>query len=335
MSENSESAIVEETQVSEEPAKAEDVNQEYDIEEPEDDFEFDPENGTNNLNVPQVDNEESGDDKQNQTKDKTQPQAPEKSPKEPRKQAEPETEQISDELKGRAKEAGLSEKDIEGFSSDQLEKVLSFVKPDTKDKEPETKEKDDDSQVDGDFKVELDPDLYDPDICKAINSTANQINTINAKLNEISTAIVKQSELAFEREFEGMITSLGDDFSDTLGEGNIDKIGADSDFFKNRCKVIEEMNAIATGYRQTGKKIPSQKHLFDRAVNSLFGDKIKTNARKQVAAQLDKRSSQIISRPTSKNGKDTLTPEKRATNIVNQKLREFGAFEETEIDEDF
>ncbi len=132
-----------------------------------------------------------------------------------------------------------------------------------------------------------------------------------------------------------MIATLGDEFADTLGKGDLEAIGSDSEHFKNRCKVIDEMNAIATGYTQTGKKVPSQKKLFERAVNSVFGDKVKSNVRKEVAAQLEKRSSQIISRPTSKKGKDNLSPDQRATSVVKEKLREFGAFDETEINEDF
>lgn len=330
-----ESAISEETEVTE-TIEDQDTGGDYDIEEPQDDDLEIGEDGTNSLNVPQIDSEETDDDKTpveekaETPKEDKQPQAEETKDEKPEvaeKQALP------DELVGRAKEAGLSDEDIESFSSDQLEKVLSLVKTETGDQQQTDKPKSDYNSEE--FKVELDPDIYDPDICKAINSTAEQINGLKTKLNEVTSALAAQSELSFEKDFESMIATLGDEFSDTLGKGDLEAIGSDSEHFKNRCKVIDEMNAIATGYTQTGKKVPSQKKLFERAVNSVFGDKVKSNVRKEVAAQLEKRSSQIISRPTSKKGKDNMSPERRATNVVKEKLREFGAFDETEINEDF
>jgi hypothetical protein len=95
------------------------------------------------------------------------------------------------------------------------------------------------------------------------------------------------------------------------------------------------MNAIAAGYSQTGKPIPAAKQIFQRAVNSVFGDAIKRGVRKDIAGQIQKRSGQIISRPSNRNGKDTQTADQRATNAVREKLREFGAYEHDEVEEEF
>jgi hypothetical protein len=132
-----------------------------------------------------------------------------------------------------------------------------------------------------------------------------------------------------------MISELGDNFADTFGKGSIKDIASDSDFYQNRCKVIEEMTTLAAGYAQTNKRLPESKVLFTKAINSLFGNKIKSNVTKEIASQLDKRSSQFINRPVGSKGKSTMTPTKRAANAVAEKLREFGAYDETEIEEDF
>lgn len=306
--------------VNEEPKGT--ASDEYDVEEPEDDFDapastdFENNPEENQAEVEESDDEEEQPEQQEETEDT-------------------QSETVSDDLIEQAKQAGLQDSDIQGFNASQLEKVISLVKPEKTEKSEEKQTQETEQDDSEDFSVELDPDIYDPDICKAISGTAKQIKSLKTQLDSVMNALSAQNQQNFEREFDGMVAGLGDEFEDTLGKGGIDAIGTDSDHFKNRCKVIEEMTALAVGFSETGKAVPSTKKLFERAVNSIFGDTVKTNARKEIASQLQKRSRQIISRPTSRNGKDTLTPERRAVNIVNEKLREFGAYSETEINEDF
>jgi hypothetical protein len=332
----SESAIMEEdnfdTQdlTEESPQTEAEIEDDYDIEEPEADEEF---------KVPVIDDldEDSASSGQPPA---TSHQQPKPSAKSETKAAEPVKEQktsLPDALVAKAKKLGISDEDISLYEKpQQLERLCSLLEP--KAAKPEASEKEAAKETpaeDGEFKIELDPDLYDPDICKAMKSTADQINGLKSVLGNVMSMMQRQSEKTFERTFEGFIAELGDGFSDTLGKGTLDEIGTDSEHFQNRCKVIEEMNAIAAGYSQTGKPVPNAKQLFTRAVNSVFGDTIKKNARKEVAGQLQKRSAQIISRPTGRNGKDTQTPDQRATSAVRDKLREFGALEHDEVEEEF
>jgi len=338
-----ESAIVEENNLQTEDLQQDDLQpdtaiDDYDIEEPADDNE--------QFNVPIIDNLEDDDDekipssddkKQSKPKDsdKTEEDTGEEQIEDPKQQ-----EGLPDELVAKARKLGISDKDISLFDkSEQLEKLCSLIEPavtaNKSQQDKEVSDKQDTSYDEGDFKVELDPDLYDPDLCKAMQSTAAQINGIKTVLNNVVSAIQRQTEQSFERNFEGMIAGLGDEFAEVLGTGDLEKIGTDSEFYKNRCKLIEEMNTIAAGLSQTGKPVLSTKQLFQKALNSVFSDVIKKNTRKQIASQVEKQSGRIISRPTGKKGKDSLTADQRATNAVREKLREFGAFDETEIEEDF
>lgn len=329
-----ESAIVDEQQLeTDDTPHTDPVAEQYDIEEPEDNEEF---------HVPVIDNLDEDDEAipSPENKDQTPPKTSAK-PKQntgEEESAVKKQQPLPDELVAKAKKLGVSDEDISLFEkAEQLERVCSLMEPadKTKESQPSEQQTPQTTRQDGPFKLELDPDLYDPDLCKAMTATADEINGIKEALGNVVSALQRQSNESFERNFEGMIAGLGEEFSDTLGQGSLDDIGTDSDFYKNRCKLIEEMNAIASGYAQTGKAIPSPKQLFQRAVNSVFGDTIKTNVRKTIASQLDKRSGQIISRPTGRKGKDSQTPEQRATTAVKEKLREFGAYEETEIQEDF
>lgn len=330
----SESAITEEDNfdsqdLNEDSQQAEQIEDDYDIEEPEADEEF---------KVPVIDDL----DEEEQT---AAPVKEDKSSKPAAKQeakAESVKEQktpLPNELVAKAKKLGISDEDISLYEKpQQLERLCSLLEPKAAKPEAEQSEKEaakDTPAEDGDFKIELDPDLYDPDLCKAMKSTADQINGLKGIVNNVMSMMQRQSAQSFERTFEGFIAELGDGFTDTLGKGTLDEIGRDSEHFQNRCKVIEEMNAIAAGYSQTGKPVPSPKQLFTRAINSVFGDTIRKSARREVAGQLQKRSAQIISRPTGRNGKDTQTPDQRATNAVREKLREFGALEHDEAEEEF
>lgn len=306
----------------------------YDIEEPEDD---DAE-----YTVPMIDNLEDEDSQTSAPVKENSPSKPSAKAEQPAGEKVIKQEQESslpDELVKKAQKLGISDEDIALYEKpEQLERLCSLIAPKAEKAETEKSQKETAEEApakDGEFKVELDPDLYDPDLCKAMQSTADQINGLKNMLNNVVERVQRQSEQSFESTFEGFIAELGDGFTETLGKGTLDEIGTDSAFFQNRCKVIEEMNAIAAGYGQTGKSVPSQKQLFQRAVNSVFGDTIKKNARKEVAGQIQKRSGQIISRPTNRNGKDTQTPDQRATNAVREKLREFGAYEHDEVEEEF
>lgn len=331
----SESAITEEDNfetpdLNEDGSQAEpQIEDDYDIEEPEADEEF---------KVPVIDDLDE--------EEQTAASGKEDKPPKPATKAEPKTQEpvkeqktaLPNDLVEKAKKLGLTDDDIAICQKqEQLERLCSLIEPKAAKPTKEVKEETakDTPPQDGDFKIELDPDLYDPDLCKAMKSAADQINGLKSLVNNVVSMMQRQSEHSFERTFEGFIAELGDGFTDSLGKGTLEEIGKDSEYFQNRCKVIEEMNAIAAGYSQTGKAVPSPKQLFTRAVNSVFGDAIKKNARREVAGQLQKRSSQIISRPTGRNGKDTQTPDQRATNAVREKLREFGALDQDGVEEEF
>lgn len=336
---STESAIVEENDVQtdeiEDTPQPDPVADDYTIEEPDDDEEF---------KVPVIDTLDEDDDEtipSADNKNQTPPKASEKKEADTGKgkdAAQKPQDALPEALVAKAKKLGIYDEDIAVFSKpEQLERLCGLIEPAAAEAvKPQEKPAESKPEADeGDFKVELDPAIYEPGIREAMKSTADQINGIKKALSDIVGAVRQQSEASFEKNFEAMIAGLGDEFSDTLGKGSLDEIGTDSEFFKNRCKLVDEMNAVAAGYAQTGKTVPSPKQLFQRAVNSVFGDTIKANTRKEIASQLEKRAGQIISRPTGKKGKDSQTPEQRATTAVKEKLREFGADVETDIQDDF
>jgi hypothetical protein len=338
---SSENAIEEEVETPEqssEPVEEDGIGEtdDYEVIEPDDDVE--------EFKVPIIDSIDDDDDSPSE-KAEAKPAKKEVPVKDEKPKAEtvkevPKVQKTPDNLVDKAKKLGISDEDIKLFNNpEQLQRLINLVEPNVSTDKPsqniEAMNRQPQAQHDSEFKLELDPELYDPKMYTALQSTAKEINGIKSALNNVLSVIDRQNAQSFEQEFESMLSGLGDEFSDTMGKGSLSEIGRDNDYYKNRCKLIDEMNAMAAGYSQTGKSMPAPKELFQRAVNGLFSDVIKKNTLKQISDKVQKRSSQIISRPTGKLGKDALSPDQRAASAVKEKLRQFGAYEETEAEEDF
>ena len=339
---SSENAIEEEVETQEqssEPLEEDgiDDSEDYELIEPDDDDEVEE------FKVPIIDSIDDDDDGPSEKAEakpaKTEVPTEDEKAKADTVKEEPKVQKAPDNLIDKAKKLGISDEDIKLFNSpEQLQRLINLVEPNVSIDKSEHKidnpaEKQQTS--DSDFKLALDPELYDPQMYNALQSTAKEINGIKSALNNVLSVIDRQNAQSFEQEFESMLSGLGDEFSETMGKGSLSEIGRDNDYYKNRCKLIDEMNTMAAGYSQTGKSMPAPKELFQRAVNGLFSDVIKKNTLKQISDKVQKRSSQIISRPTGKLGKDALSPDQRAASAVKEKLRQFGAYEETDAEEDF
>jgi hypothetical protein len=71
--------------------------------------------------------------------------------------------------------------------------------------------------------------------------------------------------------------------------------------------------------------MPSDKELFERAVNGVFGEKAKDFARQELNERLKKRESQFISRASNSSGSgDMLSGRDQALKNVSSKMRELG-----------
>lgn len=325
-----ESAIIEETNeeeietIQDEPIE-ETPESIYDIDEPDDEFE-----------VPVI---ESLDDEDEKTKseDKQEDKEDKKQEKPAKEETPDDKDKISESTIKEAKELGMNDEHIAKFGSEKvLKAAIDLAKSYAAPKQEETKQdqKPEVKTSDEEFSVKLDPDIYDPEICNAVNETAKQINEIKNALQGVNAAIQMYSQESFTRSFDSLVNSAGQDYAELLGSGSIEQIDVESDFYTNRCKVIDEMQAIAAGYAQSGKGNFSQKQLFERAVNGLFKADLKKQARKEISDKLSHREGQFISRPTSTKSNRTLSAELRATNAVKEKLKEFGAYNEDAL-EDF
>ena len=185
--------------------------------------------------------------------------------------------------------------------------------------------------------IELDPDMFDPQIIAAIRALEKRGNDLAAKLAEkekvatdtkVADVDAKKSE--FSRAFDSELKELPEEFSELLGTEAVRSFqGKEKDpKYLNRLKLIDEMNSLSAGYMQTGKEIPAVPELMRRALNIAFPDQAKKGARKELAKDLEKRKGAMTGRAADRKTSSSLTPEESARKKVAEKLRGYGAEEE-------
>jgi superoxide dismutase len=280
--------------------------------------------------------------------------------------SEEEIPEIDDDLKSRAKGYGLSEEEMEEYGAERLKKVLDNLdsrfdrrmaelgrsrqqKPEEKQETTPKEEKKEEGKKDSsgtpeEFKIELDPEIHDPDYIKTFEGMkkhyTDRISNLEQKLNtflkKADDERAAQAKASIENGFDQAIDSLGADYEPLFGKGRGREMDSKSETFANRIKVFNEMRMLAIGYSQSGEKIP--KDLFQRAVRSVFGEQMKesskTNARKEISNTLNKQKSQMLSRPTDRRKTKSSDPDQDARDFASQFMREHGQ-DTTEEQEDF
>lgn len=242
---------------------------------------------------------------------------------------------FTDELIARAEEAGFNDEQAKAFGTPaMLEQAITAYerglaalgrkKQEGSDGDGEVKNPA--SASDEPFKHGLDPELYDPSVLKALDAMAahyeSKMKGLGDQLQQILSAQEDRAQSEFEVRVEGMIDGLGKSFHDLLGKGSV---SAGSEHAKNRLALIDEMTALAAGYKATGKAVPKEAELFSRALRSAFGENLSNLAKTELLNQARNRKGQYTHRPNrtrSNNGQKDKTPEQRAVHNVASRLNE-------------
>lgn len=114
--------------------------------------------------------------------------------------------------------------------------------------------------------------------------------------------------------------------SDELFAANSDLFGSDAPSpaqKKNRESIREQMAILKAGYKNEGKKVPTARILFDKALRSEFPEAALDQDRKQVSSKVQNRERKMIPRPTSRHASSSDARE-RAQEAVAKRMRELG-----------
>jgi hypothetical protein len=235
---------------------------------------------------------------------------------------------VSDELAKRAIDLGLTEEEIADFESDEeLEKTLNIIESVVKEEDAADqsdsaqstdKKKTKDDEEDTGIKFENEDEI-DPEILKGIRSLEQQNKDLRKEVDELKTGVQQEqqrrqaeSQRQFVKRFDGMVDKLGLDFVDVFGKGSLNDLSKRSKAYKNRDTVRGRMYALGVGFQTAEQPIPDEQQLFDLAINSLYGDKVKTSQglRVKKAGTKYKKGAQVGRSATKKTGK--LTGEQKA-----------------------
>lgn len=244
----------------------------------------------------------------------------------PQEPADGKTGEISEELLGRAKDAGLSEEDAREFGSAKaLEKHLTLI---GKGKPAEKKE--DEAEEIPDLPED---DDYSPEIVKGWKAMKTRLQSLEAENKAFKTERIEHAQAERIRSFDNACDSAGEEYASILGTTK-DAHKKDSEFGKNRAKVFDEMHVLAKSYRESGKPIPEEKDLLKRALSNLFGEETQKQARKQIASKIEKRKGSILPRPTNRTTPaDKNDPDAGAKSFVKNFFKDKGGAEDEEDEE--
>lgn len=210
----------------------------------------------------------------------------------------------SPELLTRAAKAGLTLSQAMAFSSpEDLEGALAIFEASTRkadDKPAGADGKKGEEELPEKFDCGLNPDEYDEGLIKSMNAMGQKmLDKINALTTELKakggSGTSNDAAIAAHTSWlDSKFAGLGAESEDLFGKGNVGEIEPGSEAYKNRAAVDREVLAIATGYKQTGQQMPPKDKIFERAVNNLFGEKIKQAKETVTKGKLQKRAGQAI-----------------------------------------
>lgn len=184
------------------------------------------------------------------------------------------------------------------------------------------------------FKVELDPEMAaDPDVVRTITAMnehyAKQLEPFVKHVQGLIELTGQRQNEELEARLDGHFDSLGDDYNEVFGKGEgvelLEKSERNDAKAKtalgNRQKVVSEMEALAAGYSQAGRRMPSEGQLFEKAVRLIFPEHAEKLTRRRITKNLKRTH---LGRASTRTG-DLPPGEQRAERAVADKLRNFGA----------
>ena len=231
--------------------------------------------------------------------------------------------QVSDDTLERAVAAGIPVVDAKALTPESLERVIAArvdaayehafenVIPEAAVPAKEDKPKDLFADL-----PELDKENYEPAIIAQMERVKEIARTQQAELQEfrdhgeqVAQSANQVADQEMEQWFDKQVGDLGDDFKESLGEGNYRNLSRGSTQFGNRAEIVTQMSVMDTGYRAQGIEPPSRDELFDSAVGLVLRDTYTEIRNKEIQGDLAKQSKQHIRRASGGKAKSQLSDE--------------------------
>jgi len=179
-------------------------------------------------------------------------------------------------------------------------------------------------------------EMLDPELVANVEGINNHYHGLFKQVRDAMRTMQAQigplRELQFANDFDAAIAALPEECSGILGKGDHRSLDKNGPEMKARNSLLPIMNKLASG----GGMVPPLNELVNQAYQALYAgatkENQKTKARQELNGKLKKQGSQIIGRPTQREGRDNLTPDQRARKAVREYLREHSEPEVSEAE---
>lgn len=230
---------------------------------------------------------------------------------------------LSEALIQRAADYGLTPEEIAEHTDDaSLERTLKILDniiadDDGQDGTTQTSAAADNKTDEDEFHMKFEKEEeIDPELLKGIRAMekhfSETVKGLREKLEGVTGNLQQQAQTEFLSRFDKKIEALGTDFADVFGQGPSSQFSSRSAAGRNRNAVRTRMYAFAKGLADAGEKIPDEDALFEMAVSSLHGTKMRTIAGKQMHDKTKQRAAQARVGRASTRRAGNLTPKQKA-----------------------
>lgn len=168
----------------------------------------------------------------------------------------------------------------------------------------------DEDQIDPKLRSEL--DKMNDHYSNVISSLLSNVSPVNGIVDELTN----MKNISANMRFENALSTLGKDYEEFVGKGNIGQISQEHLDMRNM--IYDAKETLKAGFLAKGLTPPDENRLVERAVRMVFAEKGIDLAKKKVIDQAKGREKQITNKPNSRKSESTLTAEERAAKVFDE-----------------
>lgn len=223
--------------------------------------------------------------------------------------AEPEP--ISDDLLERAVKAGMSMRQARKFPDHEaLEEAITLIsnfgKVDGDDAVEPAKPKEEAKAPESDIDkllsdISIDPKEYDSDLIKSVNALKDVVRTLHKQNQELMTQ-------GSAKGFDAQLSSLDESVAKAVRESP-DKLAS----------LRKKFDVLKAGYKAAGDTVQDS-DVFGEAAKMVLADDITNAKSSSKSSQAQKRSQQLISRPSGKSIQPAKSADDEAARLLKEKF---------------
>lgn len=223
---------------------------------------------------------------------------------EPASDAPADSEEIPDELIGRALEAGLTANELREFdSAKELRRAVTVIEramaiAERGKTNVAASKTNVEASKEPDFEKML-ADGHDADLIQAFRTTWNEAK---AAREQAQSVLANEQQRAFDQQcqrFDDTLDSLAG-YEAVFGKGRFAELARkDPTQATNRQRVFSQMEVLRRGYEATGQPVPDETTLIRSAAASVFSDQSAKSARQGVKKQIEQAGKQAIAKSGS------------------------------------